>query len=372
MRILYISHTHPSDGTILENVGGMQRVSLQLIQELRCKDHVDLVTETVNVSGKGRIGLQTFAFLVKQLVELPVRARQTQADVILFSSMVTASLAWFLRNRISIPMVAINHGRDVTLPVGIYQRFLPKVFNSLDGVISVSEATRQECIKRGMHPGNGVALPNGLDLTSLVDFPDKEASRSSLQRNFGIPLDGKYMLLSVGRQVKRKGHEWFIRNVFPKLASNSIYVAIGDGPEYENIDQAVRESDLKDRIFLLGRQPDAVLKQAYASSDLFIMPNIPVNGDMEGFGIVMLEANMAETPAVASDLEGIRDVIEQGENGYRVPALEAGQFAAQIDKVLSNGLKKLSGKARSYVENKFNWQKVADQYVYYLQEVIGR
>lgn len=370
MRILYISHTHPLDGAILENVGGMQRVSRQLVQELARKDRVNLETDTVNVSGKGRVSLATFMFLIKQLVELPTRVRQTRADVVLFSSMVTASLAWFLRNRISIPMVTINHGRDVTLPVRIYQWFLPKVFESLDGVISVSQATREECIRRGMHPDKGVALPNGFDLDKLADFPDKTTSRSVLQESFGIPLEGKFMLLTVGRQVKRKGHEWFIRNVFPKLAPDVVYVAIGDGPEYESIDRAARESELKNRIFLLGRQPDDVLKQAYASSDLFIMPNIPVEGDMEGFGIVMLEANMAWTPAIASDLEGIKDVISQGKNGYRIPPMEAGQFAEQINKILLNGLDDLSKKTRSYVEKQFSWQKVADEYIDYLQEVI--
>jgi phosphatidyl-myo-inositol dimannoside synthase len=62
-----------------------------------------------------------------------------------------------------------------------------------------------------------------------------------------------------------------------------------------------------------------MLNTCYAAADLFVMPNIPVEGDMEGFGIVLLEANRAGVPAVASDLEGIRDVIEPGENGYRVP-----------------------------------------------------
>lgn len=354
----------------MENVGGMQRVSRQLIQELHRKEDVDVITHTVNVSGKGRIGLATFSFLVKQLVELPARARQAQADVILFSSMVTASLAWFLRNKITIPMVTINHGRDVTLPVGIYQWFVPKVFDSLDGVISVSQATREECIKRGMHPDKGVALPNGFDLNKLADFPEKQASRASLQELFGIPLDGRFMLLTVGRQVKRKGHEWFIRHVLPRLSPEVVYVAIGDGPEYENIEQAARESEMHDRIFLLGRQPDPVLKQAYAASDLFVMPNVPVEGDMEGFGIVMLEANMAKTPAVASDLEGIKDVISQGANGFRVPPLKAGQFAEQINQVLLNGLGNLSEKARTHVQKQFSWENVADQYIDYLQDII--
>jgi phosphatidylinositol alpha-1,6-mannosyltransferase len=373
VRILYVSHTHPEEGAILENVGGMQRVSQQLVSELDRKDPVTLKTNTINAAGRGMVGLTTFFFLIRQLVELPVQARDKKADVILFSSMVTACLAWFIRRRVYIPMVTINHGRDVTLPVRLYQWFLPKVFNSLDGVISVSQATREECIRRGMHPDKGVALPNGFDMEKLNDFPDKETARLELQKRFGISLKGRFMLLTVGRQVKRKGHEWFIRNVFPKLSEDTVYVTIGDGPEMPKVEQAARESTCKDRIILLGRQPDAVLKQAYAASDLFIMPNVPVEGDMEGFGIVMLEANMARTPAVASDLEGIKDVIAQGKNGYLIPPLDDIGFADQINRIIkSNRLDTLSSKTRYYVQEQFSWERVADQYIDFLSKVIDR
>ncbi len=356
----------------MDNVGGMQRVSQQLIQELKRKKEVAVFTETINVSGKGTIALNTIFFLLKELVKLPVKARKQKADVILFSSMVTASLAFFVRSRISVPMVTINHGRDVTLPVSIYQWFVPKIFSSLDGVISVSRATRDECIKRGMDPDKGVALPNGFDFRKLNSFPDKKESRNRLQQNFRIPLDHNFMLLTVGRKVKRKGHEWFIREVMPKLDEKVVYVTVGDGPEYDRIHEAAQSTGYGDRIFLLGRQPDEVLKQAYAAADLFVMPNIPVEGDMEGFGIVLLEANMAKTPAVAADLEGIKDVIAQGKNGYRVPAMDADQFAEKVQGMLNNKLEHLSEQTRSYVQEQFSWNHVAQQYVNYLHKVINR
>lgn len=368
MRILYVSHTHPPEGAILDNEGGMQRVSLQLINELRRKNSVEVFIETINVTDK--VGLNTFLFLLKQSVSLPGKAKKLNADVILFSSMVTASLAYFINNRIDIPMVTINHGRDVTLPVGIYQWFIPKVFGCLDGVISVSKATREECIKRGMKPERGVALPNGFDLNKLENFPDKNISRNKLEKEFGIPLNGRFALLTVGRQVKRKGHEWFVRNVLPKLQSKVVYIVVGDGPEFENVQRAVEETGQQNEVFLLGRQPDEILKQAYAASDLFVMPNIPVKGDMEGFGIVLLEANMARTPAVAADLEGIKDVITDGRNGYRIPHLKPELFAQKVDQLLGNGLPKFAEKTRDYVKKQFSWQTVACQYLNYIEEVI--
>ena len=369
MRILYVSHTHPPEDAILENVGGMQRVSMQMIRELEKKESVEIVKETINVSGN--IGLETFAFLVKQLFELPRKAEETGADVILFSSMVTASLAYLVDGKVSIPMVTINHGRDVTLPVSIYQWFVPKIFAHLDGVISVSRATREECIKRGMKPEQGVALPNGFDLDKLENFPGKEASKTNLNGKFQIPFEDNFALLTVGRQVKRKGHEWFIRNVLPRIESKVIYMVIGDGPEFENVKGAVAETGQDEKVFLLGRQPDDVLKEAYVASDLFVMPNIPVEGDMEGFGIVLLEANMARTPAVAADLEGIKDVITNGENGYRIPALEPELFARKVDEVLQGDLNAFSENTRNFVKKKFSWQTVTQHYLNYLQKVIS-
>lgn len=372
MRILYVSHTHPPKGTILDNAGGMQRVSRQLIDELRQRNDIEIKTETVNVAREGLVALQTISFLLQLLFSLPQKTREFNADVILFSSMVTASLAYFIRDRVDVPMVTINHGRDVTLETTIYQKFIPHVFDALDGVISVSRATRQECIKRGMDPEKGVALSNGFNLSTMNNLPAKEASRSQIQQKFGIPLKKKKMLLTVGRKVKRKGHEWFIREALPKVQSDVVYVTIGDGPELDNIEKAAAESPRRENIFLLGRQPDEVLKQAYAAADLFVMPNVPVEGDMEGFGIVLLEANMAQTPAVASDLEGIKDVISSGQNGCKIPALNPKEFASTIDEVLRGDLEQFSQQTRKFVKQEFAWEQVARNYTGFLKQVIAR
>lgn len=371
MRILFISHTHPSGGALLENAGGMQRVSYQLIKTLEKRADIELYTETINAGVKGNTVVQTTLFLLRLLFTLPRKSRKFEPDIILFSSMVTASLAWFLRNRLKVPLVTINHGRDVTLSSTVYQRFVPHVFKALDGVISVSRATRQECIERGMNPEKGTALPNGID-TESFQFPDKAASRTMFEQKFGIPLNENKMLLTVGRFVERKGHEWFIKKVLPNVSKNVVYVTIGDGPQLEKVKNEGTNLIISDKIFILGRQSDEVLKQAYAAADLFIMPNVPVEGDMEGFGIVMPEANLAGTPVIASDLEGIKDVISDGENGYKISALDARGFTDSIDKILDANLNLLSNKSRKYVQKQFNWPNVADRYIAYLQSVNDR
>ena len=348
----------------------MQRVSYQLLHELERKKSVRVIKDTINASGKGWVSLDTFWFLLKNLTFLPSKVKKCQADIIVFSSMVTASLAIFIRRRVSVPMVTINHGRDVTLPNPFYQKIVPKIFGSLDGVVSVSNATQSESIKRGMDASKGIVLPNGLDLNKFKELPDKDFSRDELQKEFQIPLSDKKMLLSVGRKVKRKGHEWFLRNVLPKVKSEVVYITVGDGPEIEGIKQAIEDENLHDKVFLLGKQPDDMLKKAYAASDLFIMPNIPVEGDMEGFGIVLLEANWAGTPAVASDLEGIKDVITNGENGFKIPALDDISFAQKIDEVLNKDLHDFSERTKEFVVKKFAWTNVSEMYLRFFKRVL--
>jgi phosphatidylinositol alpha-1,6-mannosyltransferase len=84
---------------------------------------------------------------------------------------------------------------------------------------------------------------------------------------------------------------------------------------------------------------------------------------------VLLEANLAETPAIAANLEGIRDVITDGENGFKIEVLDHQTFAAKIDEVLAADIDAFGKKSREFVLEKFNWNKVARDYISYLQFV---
>lgn len=346
----------------------MQNVSMQLVDALHRREDVEVDTIIMQASWRF-IQIKAFFFLISLLWRIPLRARKTKPDIILFSSMVTAGVLPVIIGKPDIPFVTINHGQDVTKPVALYQWYVPTVLKRLDGVISVSTATRDECIKRGMDPEKGIALPNGFDMKMATKFPEKKDARVSVEQEFGFNLSHKKLLLSVGRQVKRKGHQWFIEKVFDKIKTDVIYLIVGDGPEHENIQRARENSDQKEKIVIVGKQPEHILHTCYSAADLFVMPNIPVEGDMEGFGIVLLEANRAGVPAIASDLEGIKDVIEQGVNGYRIPHGEGDLFAQKIDYVLEKELDDLSEKSKEYVQKHYSWDTVVGRYISFLNSL---
>ncbi len=342
-------------------MGGMQRVSMQLIDALSARRDVELEPVVLHATWKG-IGWQTFRFLMRQSVELPAKVRDFGAHAVVFSSMVTAALAPLVRSRIGAAMVAINHGRDVTLPVAAYQGYLPRVFRSLDATVSVSSATRVECLKRGMAPSKAFVLPNGFPLAKIKASMDRAQAAALVSEAAGVPVEGKVML-TVGRQVKRKGHLWFLREVLPKVQTPSTWLVAGDGPEHAELLAEAAHAAGRHRVVLLGRVDEELLEAAYLASDLFVMPNIPVPGDMEGFGVVMLEANAKGLPVVATNLEGITDVVLEGENGHLVEPLRPKAFAARVDAMLAGPPVFGAEGLRRYVESRFGWDSIAGRYV---------
>lgn len=352
-------------------MGGMQRVSMQLLKALTKIDGIQVKADLLRAPWKG-ISKHVAGFLIKQLVSLPQKIKTYNADVVLFSSMVTASLAYPLRNKITAPMATITHGHDVIMPFRPYQWYVPKIFESLNGVISVSEATKKECLKRGLPSEKSVVIGNGCSIDFTDKLPAKAEAENVISNMLRLNLKKYMMLLTVGRHVKRKGHQWFIENVFPRLSKKFIYVSIGDGPLLDQISEAKNqlEQSVAERIFLIGAQPDSTLYHYYKYADLFVMPNIPVNNDMEGFGIVILEANLAGTPVVASNLDGISDVVKNRKNGFLVAPLDEVAYIEKLNDLSTVDLTLLKQTSCKYALENYNWKKIAERYVDYLANKI--
>lgn len=334
MRLLFVSHSFPPPGLPEANLGGMQRAAVELHDQFSRHPAVELESVILRTSSRWS-GIRTVPFLwsayrnIKRLVE------RREVDAALFSSMVTGSLAVFLRRAFQtsgVPSLAIAHGDDVIHPTRAYQKLLPKVFNALDAVLPVSRATRGACLERGADESKVIVVPNGINPKRFVlDCKDAGASETDT-----VAIDGKpppkdaFLLCSVGRHVRRKGFGWFIAHVMPMLPPEVHYWLIGTGGETHRIRDIVNEKELGDRVRLLGRISDATLAAVYRRADLFVMPNIQVQGTMEGFGLVMLEAGLCRLPTIAARLEGIEDVIIDGRNGRLV---ESGNPQAFIDAI---------------------------------------
>ncbi|MEM8556554.1 MAG: glycosyltransferase family 4 protein [Bacteroidota bacterium] len=378
VRLLFVTHSFPPRDRPLSNVGGMQRVAVDLHRAMSEHPRVILATEAIYTSWTWTAA-RTSLFLPKLLASLPRRIRREQIDVVVFSSMVTASLAPLLCRRTRsrsgrrTKFVAIAHGHDVTMAFPPYQRWLRRVFGALDAVLPVSYATAEACEERGARPEQIHVCPNGIRLDRFGTLPERADARQHLLDTHALPADA-FVLASVGRQVKRKGTAWFVEHVLPRLRSAAAYFLVaGSGPEDEAIRQAAAQAGVSDRLRLLGRVPEADLATLLRGADVFVMPNVQVEGDMEGFGVVMLEAGLCELPVVAAALEGIQDVVADAENGFLVPPEDPAAFAEQIRVLIRDReLRDLLGeRARAYVMASFSWPAVARRTVRHLQDLVA-
>jgi len=371
MHILFVSHSLPPVDRPLSNVGGMQRVAAKLHDELAERSDITL-TPVLLRSPWRWVHLRVVPFLARAAWQIRRAVQRDGADVVLFSSMVTAALAVPLRgffDRHGVTAAAIVHGLDVTTPFPPYQWFVPKVFGALDAVLPVSRATAAACETRGLEPSKVHVVPNGIDLQRFPPLADRTAMRNELRDALATdrhPLpDDALLLCSVGRQVERKGFAWFIEHVMPRLPPPVHYWLAGDGPRADAIQAAIDRNHLGDRVRRLGRVSEDDLVRLYRGADVFIMPNVPVEGDMEGFGIVMLEAGRCGCPVIASRLEGIQDVVTNGVNGQLVEPEDPAAFAEAVRAYCDHPerLEADAQQAGKHVARTFGWSAIADQYV---------
>ena len=148
MRLLFVSHSLPPEGRGMENLGGMQRVAVDLHDSLASHSGAEVRALVLRSSWNER-GYRTPLFLARALREIRRMARTREVDAILFSSMLTATLVVPLRRllqRNGIRAAAIVNGLDATTPTWPYPLLVRRTFQALDLVMPISRATGAACL----------------------------------------------------------------------------------------------------------------------------------------------------------------------------------------------------------------------------------
>ena len=191
-----------------------------------------------------------------------------------------------------------------------------------DRVVAISRATAEEALKRGTR--TVAVIPCGIGKNAQCPMPNaQKIPNSQFPRT----------LLFLGRQIRRKGTLWFLEKVLPlviKTHPDLRVVIAGDGPMLPMIRATVDRLKLESTVSVSGEISDQQKEELYRSSSLFVMPNIPVAGDMEGFGLVCIEAAANGLPVVAAKLEGIADAVIEGETGLFFSPLDADEACSKI------------------------------------------
>ncbi len=236
-----------------------------------------------------------------------------------FSLWNVASCSLFYRNK----TLAVVHGSEVNFKSTLLKKSIDISLKRMDHIISVSNFTKNfiSHLGREIH-----VIPNGIDITKWK-MDDCDA----------IKIKGIPSLTTVGRVSSRKGQLNVIRHLphlikqFPKLH----YHCIGIPTEAEAFANTARTLGVSEFITFHGSISDDNLKKHLNETDIFVMLSSETEtGDVEGFGIAILEANSLGVPAIGSKGCGIEDAIDNHNSGILIDANDTEGFINAIEHIL--------------------------------------
>jgi phosphatidylinositol alpha-1,6-mannosyltransferase len=335
-------------------VGGMERLSYEVARRLARRRPVTLVRW-------GRTQAALPLFVAWAALRLAIGLWRGQVSALLLGDPLLCVLGR-LADRRGVPVVVVAHGLDLTWPPALYQAYLRRFLKGpRRAFVAISRHVLDLLVARGVAANEIVTIPVGIDVPRpAADDTDP---------------GGPPTLLFIGRLVARKGATWFAETVMPALAERCPdvrLIVIGDGPMRGALLRAA--ANAPSSIEWIGAVDENEKWQRLAACDAVVMPNIPRPGDVEGFGIVALEAGAAARPVFAGDLEGLRDAVIPGCNGWRLPPGDHAAWSDALASALADraALRAHGHRARECVLERFTWDAIARRYEAVLDRVSTR
>ena len=377
MELLLVTHKYPPA------TGGMEKQSFELIKGL------SYLTKVHTIVYEGQESRLSFFLKLEKRIKKMVDAHPA-ISIIHYNDGLLAAASLHHRVYQHLKRSVTFHGLDVVFPSRIYQRIIFPKFNKFDLVFAVSTATAAACEARAIAGDKIVVVKNGVDVASRVPA-NRDDINELLSERYGHDFSKKKLLIAIGRPVKRKGFSWFISEVLPLLEPEVMLLLIGPVQEKHSLSTRLIQrlpSFLRDKIELFlgypsdetalqnllkqtnpnvirtGKLPLNEMNQLLAVADAFLMPNIEVPGDMEGFGLVCLEACMQGARVFAAASGGITDAIVDQGNGTLLPSGDEKSWAAALNASLSN---KNPGPLNAeqiikFTTDNFSWKKMSEEY----------
>jgi colanic acid/amylovoran biosynthesis glycosyltransferase len=262
----------------------------------------------------------------------------------------------FVRELWRAPLVVSFHGYDfTTLPrkqgTGIYQ----KLFETADAVTVNSEFTRGRLAALGCPEAKLHLLPVGVDLAA---FPFAERRRQS---------DEPVRLLTVARLVEIKGHEFVlralarVRTLHPEIR----YDLVGDGPLGKTLAALVLELGLQDIVTLHGARDSVFVAELMMESHLAVLGSVGIEGDAEGQGLFLQEAQACGLPVVATRHGAFPEGMVPGQSGFLVPERDVDELARQLASLIAHpeAWPEMGRCGRAFIEQRYDIRRLNESLV---------
>ncbi len=233
-----------------------------------------------------------------------------------------------------------------------------KLLSAVDGFFPVSRYTADLLEKEGVSQKKIEVVKNGTD----PQFFTPKGTKALAEK---LKVEDKKVILSICRLVPRKGMD-LVLHALEKIVRknpNVIYLVGGSGPDSFRLKELCDKLDLKEHVKFLGRIPEVELPYYYSLANVFVMPAKSDPPDVEGFGIVFLEANACKTPVIGTQTGGIPDAIVNGETGLLVEEDNIEELTAAIWKLINNSnlARRMGENGRKRIVSEINWDTSAQK-----------
>ncbi|GIF21095.1 phosphatidylinositol alpha-1,6-mannosyltransferase [Actinoplanes tereljensis] len=289
-------------------------------------------------------------------------ARAHDCDRVLFGAAAPLGLLadGLRRNSGVTRAVAITHGHEIgwaALPGA--RQLLRRIARGNDVITYLGDYQRVR-LDRALHGLTDLErLAPGVDVAAFHPGVDGSAVR----RRHG--LTGRPVIVCVSRLVPRKGQDMLIRALpaIRRRVPDAALLLVSGGPYRPKLERLAREQGVESDVIFTGSVPWAELPAHYAAGDVYAMPcrTRAAGLDVEGLGIVYLEASATGLPVVGGDSGGAPDAVREGETGYVVGGQDLAALTSRLTDLLSDPAKaKAMGAAgRAWVEQEWRWEAQA-------------
>lgn len=373
MKLLLLTWNYPP------TVGGIEQVAFHTAQGLRALGHHVTILAAYQPPGKEKDQADLYRARKKGLAGFMIHAlwkglnivRGNRPDMMICPSLTSAPAAWMINKLTGVPYAIQIHGSDLLVPRRYYQALIAPLLSGARLLFANSRNTARLLADRGLRtsriqvvcPGVTPPPPPGENPTpAIIEELDQ--------------LNGRPILLTVGRLIRRKGIKEFMEGVMPDLQKampGIVYLVVGGEAKdslihqeriMDRLNEVRREKGLEDHVKLLGRLSDADLEYVYRRASVFVLPCLDDPQDVEGFGIVILEAALRGVPAVATRCGGIPDAVADGATGILLPPGNYREMGRQLEALLRDPArrKKLGDTARARALSEFEWNTVVKRY----------
>ena len=267
-----------------------------------------------------------------------------------------------------IETVSFYYGKDIltSRKKSISSRFFLWISPKLSRTIAVNSNYTASLLPKRYAKKTKLLYP-------AVDPSALNAVSEAPQKKSAAEPGGSYVLLFVGRLVKRKGVDDLLnafKILFDKLPDSSSLEIVGDGPELENLQARACELGIEERVKFYGKLTGDRLYERYARCSVFVMPSKTTETDVEGFGTVFLEAGLFGKPSVGTFSGGIPEAVIDGETGLLVPEGDVGLLSSALERlfIYPDLRLRLGNAAKERVFSQFTWDKSSKTLISFFSE----